>query len=66
MQDAPTLDDEPRTVDELPDYWRDVIRKLRVENSKMRRERNDYRTRLEAIENLMPWKAAAAQAQANV
>lgn len=46
MQDAPTLDDEPRTVDELPDYWRDVIRKLRVENSKMRRERNDYRTRV--------------------
>ncbi|MDI9940874.1 hypothetical protein QM806_36555 [Rhodococcus sp. IEGM 1351] len=31
---------------ELPAYWRDRLRRLRVENQKMRRQRNAYRDQL--------------------
>ncbi|WP_157742813.1 hypothetical protein [Mycobacterium intracellulare] len=58
MQD----DDEMITIYQLPEYWRKEIRKLRVENSKMRRERNDRQTRLDAIAAVLQAEPEAAQA----
>lgn len=59
MNTTAALDAEPKvTIYELPQYWQNQIRKLKAENQKMRQERNDYRDRLKAIEELMPWKAA--------